>query len=165
MLKSLLVIPLLGLAACGSVHASGSVSVGSSVSGDKVASEVRKSLSGTTSSDDVKVTCGSLRAKVGATGECDVTVDGARTGLHLVVDKADKGDVHWTQKPFIHGDDVVAVFAKQAGVSPDALTCPDIDGVVGKMVTCDVKKGSATAVDVTVTSVQGLHVGLNYKAR
>lgn len=156
-----LILPLcvVALGAC-----SASVSTTKTVSAGELASRVKSTLTGSDTSK-AKVTCaGSLAAKVGATQNCDVTGGGGRTGLHLKVDKVDGGKIHWTQRPFIHGSDLAATIAKATGASPSDLSCPDINGVVGTAVTCKVNKGTATAVDVTVTSVHGLHIGIKYKA-
>lgn len=131
-------------------------------------STVAKTVRGTLSGQETAVpavTCGSLKAKVGATQDCDVTINDDTTGLHLTVDSVKGSDVHWKQEPFLHGSAVQSTVAKATGASPSDLTCPDLPGTMGASVSCQVLKGSAASVDVTVTSVDGLRIGVSYKAR
>ncbi len=153
-----------GLTACG-----GSVSVSAGhtdrlLSASTVAKTVRGTLTGQEAAT-AAVTCGSLKATVGATQDCDVTIGDDTTGLHLTVDSVKGSDVHWKQSPFLHGSAVASTVATATGASPSDLECPDLPGTMGASVSCKVLKGSATAVDVTVTSVAGLRIGVDFKAR
>lgn len=159
-----IVLAGLGLVGCGHTVQVGSSGSGS-VSQSDLAAKVKTTLTGGDTASATVTCAGPLAEKVGATQDCDVTVGGATTGLHLTVDKADDGDVHWTQQPFLHGKDLDAAIAQHAGAQPTDLSCPDLTGKVGTSIVCSVSKGSAKEVDVTVTSVNGLRVAFNFKAK
>jgi Domain of unknown function (DUF4333) len=116
------------------------------------------------------VTCpDDLKAVIGATLDCHMTIKGKPFGVNVTVTSVDGGVPKYDMVETIDKNQVAQEISdqleQQVGRKPDSVTCPgDLKGVEGATLRCELTDASQTyGVNVTVTSVDGGDVKFDFK--
>lgn len=137
------------------------------VSQSEIESVVAGNITGEDAAD-VEVTCdGDLDAEVGASQDCQATLEGRSTGIRITVDQVNEEDVDFSTVMFVTAEELqtaVSDFYSDQGIGVTGVTCDgELVGESGDTATCEITSdtdGDAT-VEATSTGADGLTVNFD----
>lgn len=135
--------------------------------------ELEKKLAGLYEPDnpdvEIEADCaGTLEAEVDATQDCHLTVGEEEADVHVVVTKVGDEDVDFEATPYVPADRVAETIKASLGdqgYQVDSVECDDeLVGELDATTTCTASPADGEgAIEVKVTSVDGLMVNFNYE--